>query len=91
MTKGTTMSNTDVAPEAAPDTDQVEGWRDIAQRLSQRTTIAFTEDAAQRLSRRKHDPLPVRRWGPPRRPRVVADGLALDQWADRQWHSDQPD
>jgi hypothetical protein len=66
--------------------DLVQGWSAIAARVTQRTGLNMSSAAVVRLSKRQHDPLPVRRWGGSR-PRVVADGRELDQWADRQWQA----
>jgi hypothetical protein len=68
--------------------DPVQGWSAIAARITQRTGLNMSPAAVTRLSKRQHDPLPVRRWGGSR-PRVVADGRELDQWCDRQWQADE--
>jgi hypothetical protein len=65
---------------------QVEGWVAIAAHLSEHLGFYVTPHAAKRWARRPLDPLPVRRWGAGR-PRIVADGRALDAWSDRQWSS----
>lgn len=62
----------------------LEGWQAIAAYVAARTGFTVQVHAVQRWSRRKDDPLPVRRWGAGR-PRVVADAAAVDAWCDRQW------
>jgi hypothetical protein len=66
--------------------DPVQGWSAIATRVTQRTGLNMSSAAIVRLSKRQHDPLPVRRWGGSR-PRIVADGRELDRWSDRQWRA----
>jgi hypothetical protein len=62
----------------------VEGWRAIAAHVSARTSFAISEASTRRWSQRRHDPLPIRKWGAGR-PRVIADGQELADWCDRQW------
>lgn len=64
--------------------EYIEGWGAIAARVSSRSGLEVSTDAAKRWARRDEDPLPVQRWGG-LRPRVAADALALDEWTDRQW------
>jgi hypothetical protein len=67
-----------------PPPDLIEGWGAIAFRLSSRSGLDVSVNAAMRWAKRSRDPLPIRRWGAGR-PRVVADAAALDAWCDRQW------
>ena len=60
------------------------GWRMIALRVSERVGIEVSTNTARRMALRERDPLPLKRWGGGTRPRVVADGHALDAWCDRQ-------
>lgn len=67
------------------------GWRMIALRVSERVGIEVSTNTARRMAQRERDPLPLKRWGGGTRPRVVADGHALDAWCDRQWIVSEPD
>jgi hypothetical protein len=58
----------------------VEGWKDIAVFVSERSGMDLSPDAARKLSYRVRDPLPVKRWGR----RVSANLEALRAWVDRQ-------
>jgi hypothetical protein len=62
----------------------VAGWRAITAHVSARIGFAISEDSIKRWSQRRHDPLPIRKWGAGR-PRVIADGQELADWCDRQW------
>jgi hypothetical protein len=64
----------------------IDGWREIARHVSALTGFTISIDSIKRWSQRRHDPLPIRKWGA-RRPRVLADGQELDAWCDRQWVS----
>jgi hypothetical protein len=72
------------APTSEQPVDPVEGWNAIAARVSKHTRLDVSAASVIRWSKRKDDPLPIRRWGVGR-PRVVADGQEIDAWCDRQW------
>lgn len=61
----------------------VVGWRGIADYISERAPFTFSIDTIMRWSRRRVDPLPVRRWGTVR-PRVYTPVADLDAWLERQ-------
>jgi hypothetical protein len=69
-----------------PSISLITGWCAITSHVSARTGFAISEDSIKRWSQRRHDPLPIRKWGAGR-PRVIADGHELDAWCDRQWVS----
>lgn len=66
--------------------DPIAGWRAITAHVSARIGFAISVTSIKRWSQRRHDPLPIRKWGAGR-PRVIADGHELDAWCDRQWVS----
>ncbi len=59
----------------------VEGWKAIADHLTQRTGLDVSPQAARRWSYRDKEPLPVWIWNG----RVSANAARLDEWCDRQW------
>jgi hypothetical protein len=67
------------------------GWNAIARHISKRVGVGVSASTARRMAQRERDPLPLKRWGGGTRPRVVADGHALDTWCDRQWVISRPD
>lgn len=63
----------------------LDGWGEIAQRLSQRAGVSISVPQAKRYQQREGDPLPVRRIGRNRRRRVVARAPDIDAWAAREF------
>ena len=59
------------------------GWRGITDYVAQRAPFTMSVDSIMRWSKRRADPLPVRRWGTSR-PRVYAHVADLDAWLQRQ-------
>ena len=56
----------------------LDGWGQIAQLLSDLAGVPISTDQARRYARRRFDPLPARRLGRNRRPRVVAETRAIN-------------
>jgi hypothetical protein len=61
-------------------TRTVQGWKLIAECLTQLTGFEVSPNAARMLARRARDPLPVKRWGR----RSCAYVVRLSEWAQRQ-------
>ena len=67
-----------------PDPLKLIGWRAITAYLTEHAPVPANLDTVMRGSRADDDPLPVKRWGPKRRPRVYALSAELDAWIERQ-------
>jgi hypothetical protein len=68
----------------------LEGYKAIAAYLSERMGFEVSVESARRYAGQPTNPLPLKRWRPGRRPRVVADSQALNTWATRQWAAEAP-
>lgn len=65
---------------------KLDGWGEIAARLSEKTGVAISVYQAMRYEDRESDPLPVLRIGRyERRRRIVADPALVDAWARREF------
>ena len=65
----------------------LEGWAEIAARVTRRIGMQVSPDTARRWAKRTDDPLPVRRWACGKRPHVLADARELDRWIARHWQT----
>jgi hypothetical protein len=63
-------------------------WPDITAYVAARAPVPVSVDSVMRWSLRREDPLPVKRWGTRRRPRVYAIAAELDEWLERQHRAD---
>jgi hypothetical protein len=68
----------------APSNPTIPGWSSITDYVSARAPVSVSIDSVMRWAKRRHDPLPVKRWGPRDRPRVYCLVSDLDAWLDRQ-------
>lgn len=70
-----------------PLSEPIQGWAKITAYVARRTGMRVSLDTVRRWSMEADDPLPVRRWGYGKRPRILADARELDRWIDRQWQA----
>jgi hypothetical protein len=67
---------------------RLDGWGEIAARLTEHAGVPVSKDQARRYAHRRENPLPVLRIGRLLRRRIVAEREHIDAWAKREFLPD---
>jgi hypothetical protein len=73
---------------SGPNESTVATWPRIAAHVAEHSPLSFSTDTCMRAAKRAEDPLPIRRFGSPSRPRVYCLLSELDEWIARQHRTD---